>query len=257
MLNKILLLCEGSINTKYHVITEENNISKNDSLAIVDNEADLNRLKEAGYAVLYIDREDKYVSGAKYITTSIEECNDEYFEMVFSRCKGLPLVVFKTDRTLVREMTVDDLPQLYELYDDEEVEKFVDKLYEYEEEKVFTEKYIENMYGFYGYGLWLVFNKKNNELIGRIGISIRDIDGVEERELGYIIKKEYRKQGYAKEVCEAVITYAGNNLLIDRLFIVSRSDNVASEKLSMALGFEFVCETVAVEEKYKIFMKST
>ena len=43
--------------------------------------------------------------------------------------------------------------------------------------KLFTEywqefdlRYIKNMYGFFEYGLWLVFEKKSGELIGRAGI---------------------------------------------------------------------------------------
>ena len=39
--------------------------------------------------------------------------------------------------------------------------------------KAFTIKYIENMYGFFGYGLWLVFDKKTGELVARAGIENR------------------------------------------------------------------------------------
>lgn len=56
--------------------------------------------------------------------------------------------------------------------------------------KLFLQKnYIENMYGFYGYGLWLVFEKETDELIGRAGIEIRNIDGADKNELDILSEK--------------------------------------------------------------------
>ncbi len=257
MLNKILFLANGQINTSYLVTSDEGNCAPEDTLVIVDNLPLAEEFMKKRYALLYVTKGDEFVPGIKYITTDVGECEDDYFEQVFLRQKGLPLVILDTKRTVVREMTVEDLPQLYELYDDELIKKYVDELYDYEEEKAFTEKYIENMYGFYGYGLWLVFDKNNNELIGRIGISIRNIDGEDKNELGYLIKREYRNKGYAKEVCSAIVKYAGDKLDIYELYIVSHSENKLSERLARSLGFELIGETAGDEEKYKIFVKST
>lgn len=257
MLNKILFLTKGQINTSYLVTSIEEECDIEDTLVVVDNKPLADKFVQKGYAVLYASLTDEFVTGIKYITTSTEDCDDSYFEMVFARQKGIPLVILETSRTIVREMTVEDLPQLYELYDDELIKQYVDDLYEYEEEKAFTEKYIENMYAFYGYGLWLVFDKKNSKLIGRIGISIRNIDGEDQNELGYIIGREYRNQGYAKEVCSEVVKYAGEELGIKELYIVSHNDNYMSEGLARALGFELIGETLGEKDKYKIFVKST
>lgn len=45
------------------------------------------------------------------------------------------------------------------------------------------------MYGFFGYGLWLVFDKKTGELVARAGVENRSIDGQNCQELGYLVKK--------------------------------------------------------------------
>lgn len=45
------------------------------------------------------------------------------------------------------------------------------------------------MYGMYGFGMWLVKDRDTDKLIGRAGLELRLIDGVEEMELGYIIGK--------------------------------------------------------------------
>ena len=257
MLNKILFLANGQLNTEYSVIYNDEKAMPENTLVLTDNTEVLKEYTEKDFAVLYVSDKDEFVEGAKYIIDDLKYCDDEYLEIVFARCKGLPVKVFETERTFVREMTVEDLPQLYELYDDEEIAKYVDALYEYEEEKEFTKKYIENMYGFYGYGLWLVFDSKDGTLIGRIGISIRNLDGEDVRELGYLIRKEYRKKGYATEVCRATIKFAAEFPEIDKLYIVTHKDNEASEGLAIKLGFELAGESMSEKDKYKIFVKST
>lgn len=257
MLNKILFLANGEINTNYFLIYNKEQAMPEDTLVLTDNTEYLKEYSQCGFAVLFVYAGDEFVEGAKYIIDNLKHCDDEYLEIVFARCKGLPVKVFETQRTFVREMTVEDLPQLYEMYDEDEIIKYVDALYEYEEEKLFTQKYIENMYGFYGYGLWLVFDKITGALIGRIGISIRNIDGEEVRELGYIVKKQYRNKGYAKEVCQRVIEYAAEFPEIDKLYIVTHNENTASQGLAVRLGFELVGESINDKEKYKIFVKST
>ena len=89
----------------------------------------------------------------------------------------------------------------------------------------------------YGYGLWIVEDKQNGRIIGRAGISIRNIDGDDENELGYIVHRKYRGQGYSKEVCKAIIAYAKEVLDIEKLFIVTRAENTKSIELSKVLGF--------------------
>lgn len=255
MLNKILLLAEDDINTQFEVIKDKIFAEQKNTLVITDQKEIAGEYIRNGYAVLVKALGEEFVSGVRYVTDDINGCDDEYFKMVFARSHGLPLTVLHTERTIVREMTIDDLKDLYQVYEDDLAKKFIEPLYEYEEEKVYTEKYIENMYGFYGYGLWLVFHKDTGELIGRIGISIRSIDDKECNELGYIIKESYRRKGYAYEVCEAIIRYAKEALLMDELYVVSNQDNHISERLARKLKFDYMDECSEGENKYKIFKK--
>ena len=257
MLNKILFLTKECAKTKYTMCRDIAEADVEDTLIITDSQNEARKYLSMDFAVLYVATEDEFARGIPYVCTGLLDCDDEYFELVFARIKKIPLKIFETDRTIVREMAVADLPLMYDLYDDPEVTGFVEPLYEYEEEKVFTEKYIENMYGFYGYGLWLVFHKESGELIGRMGISIRNIDGDDENELGYIVHRKYRGQGYAKEVCKAIIAYAKEVLDIEKLFIVTRAENTKSIELSKVLGFDYMCDVTQDNIDYKFFVKST
>ena len=97
--------------------------------------------------------------------------------------------------------------------------------------------YIDNMYTFYGYGLWLVFDRTSGELIGRAGISRRVIDDNECCELGYIIKGSRQRQGLGYEVGSEIVKYARDTLGIAELWLCTEEKNTASIALAGKLGF--------------------
>ena len=101
---------------------------------------------------------EAYLGKASYVVYDEEDIDDDLLKLVCARKYNEPLVIARTERFIIREMTVGDLPHLYELYHTLSDCPYVEPLYEYEDEKAFTIKYIENMYGFFGYGLWLVFD---------------------------------------------------------------------------------------------------
>ena len=76
-----------------------------------------------------------------------------------------------------------------------------------EEEKEFQRAYIAHMYRYFGYGMWLVFEKQTGQIIGRAGLEHREYNEVVELELGYLIGKKYQGKGYASEAISAVIDY--------------------------------------------------
>lgn len=68
------------------------------------------------------------------------------------------------------------------------------------------------MYGYYGYGMWLVFDKASGELIGRAGLEHREFPDAVELELGYLIDPDRQGQGLATEVCQAILAFAREEL---------------------------------------------
>lgn len=124
-----------------------------------------------------------------------------------------------------------------------------------EEELEFTRAYIENMYKFYGYGIWLVCLKENDEIIGRAGLSNRQVDGVNELELGYVIGEAYQGSGYAHEACVAVCEFAKEQLYADKLVCFIEKENIPSVKLAEKLGFYHVMDIYAEKEKIFAYYK--
>ena len=236
ILNKEEKINPSMYDGTYNIFTDLNPVSPDDSIVVTDDIETALDDKKAGYAVIFVYDGNSYIQGISYIVESAGACTPQYCNEAYCRIKGIPMTVMYTERTYIKEITVDDLPKLYELYDDETSRRYTEPLYDYEEEKEFTENYIKNMYGMYGFGMWLVKDRDTDELIGRAGLELRLIDGKEEMEMGYIIGKQYRRKGYALEVCKAIMNYAHDVLEKDRLNIIVDRDNIPSIKLAEKLG---------------------
>jgi ribosomal-protein-alanine N-acetyltransferase len=167
--------------------------------------------------------------GTRYAVESLAELDIEYLERVRRRYNHIPWDIGETDRCLIRELSLSDLPALYELYDKPGMTDYVEPLYDYETELEYQKAYIENMYGFYEYGMWLVFSKETGKLIGRAGL--------EHNEMGYMIAPELWNQGYATEVCRFIIDYARENTDFEELYCRIDEKNTASVRLAKKLGF--------------------
>lgn len=193
----------------------------------------------ADYIWIVSDRQQKQIAdslgiasigepqcGTRYAVESLAELDIEYLERVRRRYNHIPWDIGETDRCLIRELSLSDLP---ELYDKPGMTDFVEPLYDYETELEYQKAYIENMYGFYEYGMWLVFSRETGKLIGRAGL--------EHDELGYMIAPELWNQGYATEVCRFIIDYARENTDFEELYCRIDEKNTASVRLAKKLGF--------------------
>lgn len=176
--------------------------------------------------------------GVDMIVEGFEEVDADFLEKMYQRHHRIPWTILETERCMVRELSLDDLDGLFELYADDGMDAYTEPLYLYEEEKEFQRAYIENMYRYFGYGMWLVFEKETQKLIGRAGLEHREYNGVVELELGYLIGRKYQGRGYATEVCTAILDYAKENAGFERINTVIQDGNDVSIALSKKLGFE-------------------
>lgn len=148
-------------------------------------------------------------------------------------------IILKTDRLTLREITVEDVDRLYEIYEGPGITDFIEPLYEdRDEEIVYTKDYIKYQYGFYGYGLWIVVENDTDRIVGRAGLTNRA--GYLEAELAYVIEKERQGRGYAQEALRAILSYARDELCLESLNCFVIPGNDISIHLCEKLGFEYL-----------------
>lgn len=189
-------------------------------------------------AIAYQKPETDTFLHADMVVEGFEEVDMIFLQRVYERHFNIPWTILETKRCIVRELELSDMDDLFSMYAEPGMTDYMEGLYEYEEELEYQKAYIENMYRFYGYGMWLVFEKKTGTLIGRAGVEHREeLNG--EMELGYAIRTSFQHQGYAYEVCQAIVQYAGEELQAHLLHCLIEKGNVISEKLAVKLGFSY------------------
>lgn len=207
-----------------------------DALYITDSKLAAQELIKAEVPWIWIG---EFHPGARYCVQELNEVDEWFFFQAYSHMKNEAWCMLETDEFVIREITEQDLPAMYELYGKPGVKEFVEPLYEYEEELEFTRSYIESMYGFYGYGLWLAFEKKTGKLVGRLGFSHREIDGEEKVELGYIIDADCQGRGIAYKLCRELLEKAREYWHFTEIFICCDKNNARSIGLGQKLGFVY------------------
>lgn len=189
------------------------------------------------------DFKGQRLEGVLYLVENFDGIEARFLERVYQRYYHLPWLIAKTKRCIIRELSLADLRELFQLYEDKDLVEYTEDLFSYEEELEYQRAYIQNMYRYFGYGMWLVFLKDSGELIGRAGLEHREVSGETEVELGYLIKKKYQNQGLATEVCQAIIDIAREELEIERLHCFIQEGNTPSTRIAEKLGFQF-CECI-------------
>lgn len=257
MLAQVVLLMEGKAPERNvlggnHVLLEElrehgvevrigecSEPRTGDVLYITDSQAAYEVLRRQGRFVLPYRHEgngDAAFTGALYVIEQIEEIGYETVDMAYRRLAGLPWEILRTKRCVIRETTVADVDSFYEIYAEDDITRYMEDLYEDRDAEIaYVREYQEKVYSFYGYGMWTVLTEEGT-VIGRAGISWRE--GFDLPELGFVIGAPWQRQGYAYEVCRAILAYAREELGFTQIQALVMKGNKKSEMLCRKLGFE-------------------
>ncbi len=147
-------------------------------------------------------------------------------------------VIAETKRLIIREITTDrtDLDGIFALYEDPRMTEFMDPLFPYEEEAEYEKNYVERIYPYYGYGLWLLIEKGTDDIIGRAGIEYREGCEKNEGELGFQVRFDRQREGFAYEAVSKIITLGFETFSFDSLRARISPKNLPSIALAKKLG---------------------
>lgn len=218
-------------------------LAAEEALLISEKKSLLHQAEKLGMAAVQLElprlADDSQTAGsAPVVLQSLEGIDFDWLNRIWQRKQNIPWRILDTKRCYLEELSLEDLDELYEIYEGPGMTAYVEALYDREKEEEYERAYIKNMYGFFGYGMWLVREKETDKLIGRAGLENHEYDGEWELELGYLIAVPYQRQGYAYEVCRAVIEYAREYLEYDFIHCRIEPDNKASVALAKKLGFQ-------------------
>ena len=225
----------------------------------------LRRIKQLGGASIYLEEKNGTTCyEADYIWQMLDETDlpdNAYIHRVWQRHMHLPWLIAETERLIIRESVMEDLPYFQRFYEEERGNPDVQPLYEdqhtqsrtgirHSEQMLIQNKqmrqqqeqlhtYITTRYPLFEYGLWTIVDKATGSVLGRGGIeelpeNYGSMSG--EPELSYLIGKEYRGNGYAEEACQAILSYSAEELEMKKICLRTSEENFPSQKLAEKLG---------------------
>lgn len=163
-------------------------------------------------------------------------------------------MIIETSRLLLREMNRNDYDALYAVLADSDIMKHYP--YSFDEKRVYgwIDSNMER-YRIFGFGLWAVCLKESGEMIGDCGLTMQNIGGVIKPEIGYHIRGDKQRKGYAKEAASAVRDWTFYNTPFCEIYSYMKYTNEPSVKSAMSWGCHQVDEFEdEVNEVTKVFM---
>ena len=148
--------------------------------------------------------------------------------------------ILETNRLLLRHQLPANLDDLWALYCDPEITKYIpDAPRTRQEAKAELEWHMHGHPRFPELGLWATIHKDTGKFIGRCGLLPWTIDGQQEVEVAYTIARAYWGQGLATEAAQAILDHGFEKLKLSRLICLIDEENVASRKVAEKIGMAF------------------
>ncbi len=160
----------------------------------------------------------------------------------------------KTERLILREMKETDLDALYAVLSDPDIMQHYP--YSFDEERVrnWIARNIDR-YQTFGFGLWAVCLKDSGEMIGDCGLTMQVIRGVIKPEIGYHIRADQQRQGYAREAAMAVRDWTFQNTPFNEIYSYMKYTNIPSARTAESWGCKFAYEyNDEVNEKSRAYV---
>ena len=153
------------------------------------------------------------------------------------------MIFFETERLILRNYTMDDVPAVHEYFSNEEVSRYED----------FWPQTVEDVTE--GLSEWkdmdnrmAVVLKETGELIGSVGYWDDEEDGETEYSIDFDFNPRFWHRGYAFEAAKEVVRHLTEDLHVQEIYGDCDERNTASSRLLERLGFQLI-ETV--DDAYK------
>lgn len=150
-------------------------------------------------------------------------------------------IIIETERLILREMTENDFEALNKVLADSEIMQHYPYAFDDKRVRNWIARNIER-YRIFGFGLWAICLKETGEMIGDCGLTMQIIDGDIKPEIGYHIRADKQRIGFAKEAAIAVRDWTFNNTPFNVVYSYMKHTNEPSAKTAVSYGCKQVDE---------------
>ncbi|QWT25250.1 GNAT family N-acetyltransferase [Subtercola sp. PAMC28395] len=146
-----------------------------------------------------------------------------------------------------------DLPEMESLLGDADVMRYYPAVKSRSEAQAWIDWNTRN-YAEFGFGLWLV-ETIAGEFVGDCGLTMQTVDGVEQVEVGYHVRRDAQGVGYATEAALACLEFARARG-ISRVIAIINPANMESQRVALKCGLVLEKEVVKGRLQQLVFAAS-
>lgn len=223
-------------------------------------------------ALSHKNNNQESLMGTPWLILDTDALSPFFLNEVYCRHYNQPLTITTTKRCIIRELTTKQLPELLQLQEENKnnpsVCFFPQTCTTYAEAEEFLQNYVKNQYAFYGYGIYGIFNKENENFLGIAGFSplenaitsdtlhskekkLKIPEDFSEQnfekspekypesnsneycvEIGYSVLKKWQQQGIASEFLPPLIHFGKEYLGFTEIVTRIEKSNIASIRLA-------------------------
>lgn len=143
----------------------------------------------------------------------------------------------ETDRLILRPFTYNDLEAMHAFMGNDSEMTWETTAWTIERTEEFLQLRL-NHYQEHDFGVWAVVLKTTRELIGQSGLQF--LTGTNEVELVVYTAKKFWRTGIGFESCTASLNYGFAEKHFSKIVAVTRTNNLAAQKLMKKLGFKYL-----------------
>jgi RimJ/RimL family protein N-acetyltransferase len=146
-------------------------------------------------------------------------------------------VILETPRLILRHQVIEDLDDLWALYCNPNITKYIPDAPRTREEA--QEELEWHMHGHPKHpelGLWATIDKETGKFIGRCGLLPWTIEAQYDVEVAYTIAEEYWGQGLGTEAAQAILKFGFDQLHLTRMICLIDPENIPSQRVAEKMG---------------------
>jgi [ribosomal protein S5]-alanine N-acetyltransferase len=159
--------------------------------------------------------------------------------------------VLETERMVLRRMEMSDVDNLTGIFSDPVAMRY----YPATKSRREVEEWVRWTLGSYrdhSFGLWIAVLKDSGEFAGQCGLTVQEVEGKEEVEIGYLFLRRFWGRGLATEAARVVRDH-GFALGYDRLISIIDPGNHASRRVAEKTGLTLEKEVWKLNKKVCVY----
>lgn len=162
------------------------------------------------------------------------------------------MILFETERLIVRHYTKADADNFFLLNGDEEVMRYIRPAKNREQADQFLMEVLQYSESFPLYGRWAVNEKETGSFVG--SFALIPIEETDKMQLGYALLKSSWGKGYATELTHGGLAYVFSKTGLEEIYAVTETANTASQKVLLKAAFAPFDETEEDGKKLSRFI---